>query len=76
MATLEEMSKFSESIETLVYDSYDSYTYLEAIVEHCRTSGLEIEVAVTLIHPALKSKIEEQAHDSNLLKGKHNRLPI
>ena len=74
--TPEEMMGFSESIETLVYDSDDSYTYLEAIVEHCRVSGLEVEIAATLVHPALKAKIEEQSYALNMLKGKYNRLPI
>lgn len=76
MPTLDEMVKFSESIETLVYDSYDNYTYLEAIIEHCKTTGLEVEVAASLIHPVLKSKIEEQSYHLNMLKDKYSRLPI
>lgn len=74
--TLDEMVKFSNSIETIVYDSFDTLTYLEAILEYCKTSGLEVEVAATLIPPALKSKIEEQAYGLNMLKDKYNRLPI
>ena len=68
------MLKFSLSIEQLVANT--DYTYLEAISEHCKETGLEIEVAATLITPNLKAKIQEQAENLNMLKGKGNRLPI
>ena len=74
MPTKEEMLKFSLGIEQLVANT--DYTYLEAISEHCKETGLEIEVAATLITPNLKSKIQEQAEGLNMLKGKSNRLPI
>ena len=61
-------------IEQLVANT--DYTYLEAITEHCKETGLEIEVAATLITPNLKAKIQEQAENLNMLKGKGNRLPI
>ena len=70
----EEMLSFSNNIESIV--STTDYTYLEAIVEHCKKTGLEVEVAATMIHSALKSKIEAQAADLNMLKYKPNRLPI
>jgi len=53
-----------------------NYNYIEAIVEHCRETGLEIEVAATLINANLKSKIENDAMDNNMLKEKGSRLPI
>jgi len=74
MATKDEMHKFSVEIESLVANT--DYTYLEAIVEHCKKIGLEMEVAATLITPPLKSRIEEQAEKLNLLKNKSSRLPI
>jgi hypothetical protein len=74
MPTKEEMLKFSLSIEQLVANT--DYTYLEAISEHCKETGLEVEVAATLITPNLKAKIQEQAESLNMLKGKGNRLPI
>ena len=73
MPTKDEMAKFAKSIESLVANT--DYNYIEAIVDHCKTTGLEIEVAATLISPALKSKIKEEAQDNNLLK-KTSRLPI
>jgi hypothetical protein len=74
MPTKEEMLKFSLGIEQLVANT--DYTYLEAISEHCKETGLEVEVAATLITPNLKAKIQEQAESLNMLKGKGNRLPI
>ena len=74
MATKEEMRKFAMKIESLVANT--DYTYLEAIVEHCKVTGLEIEVAATLVNPTLKAKMQEQAEKANLLKVKTSRLPI
>jgi len=74
MPTKDEMLKFSLNIEQLVANT--DYTYLEAITEHCKGTGLEIEVAATLITPNLKAKIQEQAESLNMLKDKGNRLPI
>lgn len=68
------MLKFSLRIEQLVANT--DYTYLEAISEHCKETGLEVEVAATLITPNLKAKIHEQAERLNMLKVKSSRLPI
>ena len=74
MPTKDEMAKFAEAIEDIVTKT--DYNYIEAIVHHCETTGLEIEVAATLINPNLKSKIRCVAMDFNLLKTKTSRLPI
>ena len=74
MATKDEMKKFAMAIEGLVANT--DYTYLEAIVEYCKNTELEIEVAASLINANLKSKIELQASDLNLLKTKNSKLPI
>ena len=74
MATKDEMKKCAVAIEGLV--SHTDYTYLEAIVEYCKDTELEIEVAASLINANLKSKIELQASDLNLLKVKNSKLPI
>ena len=74
MPTKDEMMKLTLEIESLVAKT--DYTYLEAIVEHCKGTGLEMEVAATLITPNLKSRIQEQAERLNMLKTKSNRLPI
>jgi hypothetical protein len=74
MPTKEEMSKFAKAIDSLVANT--DYNHIEAIVEYCKTTGLEIEVAATLINSNLKSKLENDAMDNNMLKVKSSRLPI
>jgi hypothetical protein len=74
MPTKDEMSKFAKAIESLVAST--DYNYIEAIVEHCKQTGLEIEVAATLCNSNLKAKLENDALDNNLLKVKSSRLPI
>jgi hypothetical protein len=74
MPTKEEMVKFAKAIETMVAES--DYTYIEAIVEYCNETGLEIEVAASLCNSNLKSKLENDAMDNNMLKVKSSRLPI
>lgn len=51
-------------------------SHIEAIVEHCKETGFEIEVASTLISPRLKGLIRDEAMDANMLKKEGNRLPI
>lgn len=74
MPTKEEMKNFAVNIERLVANT--DFNYIEAIVEYCKQTGLEVEVAATLINSNLKSKIENDAMDLNLLKVKGSRLPI
>mgnify|MGYP000933529932 FL=1 len=42
---------------------------------HYKTTGLEIEVASTLISAALKGRIREEAQDANMLR-KTSKLPL
>lgn len=74
MPTKSEIKKFAFTIDSLVANT--NYTYLEAILEHCRQTGLELEIAASLINSTLKSKIESQAMEQNMLKTKTPRLPI
>lgn len=71
--TKEEMKAFAADIEKIVAET--DYNYIEAIVEYCNTTGMEIEVASLLVNNNLKSKIENDAQDLNLLP-KSARLPI
>lgn len=68
------MSKFAKAIDALVANT--DYNYIEAVVEYCKQTGLEIEVAATLCNANLKAKLENDAMDNNLLKVKGSRLPI
>lgn len=74
MPTKDEMAKFARAIDGLVANT--DYNYIEAIVEYCKQTGLEIEVAATLVNSNLKSKLAINAMDLNLLKEKGSRLPI
>lgn len=73
MPTKDEMLKFAKSIEEIVATT--DYNHIEAIAEYCKKTGLEIEVAATLVNSNLKSKIESDAQDLNLLP-KSARLPF
>lgn len=74
MPTKDEQKKFSYAIDSLVANT--NYNYIEAILEYCKQTGLEVEVAATLINKSLKKKIENQAMENNMLKVKSARLPI
>lgn len=74
MPTKEEMSKFAKAIDAMVANT--DYNYIEAIVEYCKETGLEIEVAATLVNSNLKSKLTADAMDNNMLKEKGSRLPL
>jgi len=74
MPTKDEMKKFAFSIDSMVANT--NYTYLEAIIQYCKDTGLELEVAASLINSSLKIKIESQAMESNMLKIKSSKLPI
>jgi len=65
---------FSSKIEEMSTSS--GIGYIDSILEYCQSTGLEMEVAVTLISQNLKSKIEEEAVGKNLLKTKGARLMI
>lgn len=74
MPTKEEMRKFAFAIDSMVANT--DYNYIEAIVEYCKETGLEIEVAASLINANLKKKLENNAMDLNMLKEKSAKLPI
>lgn len=71
--TKTEINEFSEMISKLAASS--GGTHMDAIIHHCENSGMEVDVASSLISSALKAKIREEAQDLNLLK-KSSKLPI
>lgn len=73
MPSKEEIRKFSLLIEDLAVKL--ECNHIDAIIEHCNSTGLEVEVASTLISAALKAKIREDAQEINLIK-KTAKLPI
>lgn len=73
MPTKEEMLKFAKAIDGLVEKT--GFNYIEAITEYCAQTGMEIELAATLVNSNLKSKLQLDAQDLNLLP-KTTRLPF
>jgi hypothetical protein len=73
MATKDEIKEFSLMIEEL--SNTLRCNRMDAIIKHCKDTGLEVEVASTLISSALKSRIKEEAQELNLIK-KSSKLPL
>jgi hypothetical protein len=73
MPTKDEIQEFSMMIEKLAKEQ--KLGLMDAICHHCKQSGLEVEMAATLLSSALKAKIKEEAQELNLLK-KTSKLPI
>jgi len=68
-------SSFVEEIEILCRDK--NIEYIDAIVFWCEKNNLEIETAAYWIKkdPAMKSKVQAEAENLNILK-RGARLPI
>ena len=73
MPTKNEISEFSDMIAKLSYTL--GSTHMDAIIHHCEQTGMEVDVASSLISSALKAKIREEAQDLNLLK-RSSQLPL
>ena len=73
MPTKTEINEFSLLIENVSYE--ENLSYMDSIIYHCEQTGMEIEVASTLLTSVLKAKIREEAEQVNLLK-KTSKLPI
>jgi hypothetical protein len=73
MPTKNEISEFSTKIMEMAEES--NLSIMDSIVGYCEQTGMEIDVASTLISSALKAKLREEAQELNLLK-KSSKLPI
>jgi hypothetical protein len=73
MPTREEISEFSISIVKIADES--GHTCMDTIIEYCEKTGVEVEIAATLISAPLKSRIREEAQSVNLIK-KAAKLPL
>jgi hypothetical protein len=75
MPTKEEITTFSLTIESLVKKK--SVSYMDAVVMHCETTGLEVELASKLISGALKAKIKIEAEELHYLPRSNTyKLPV
>lgn len=65
MPTREEKDTFSLMIgdKALVQGS----THMDAIIDYCSKSGMEIETAASLLNGVIKAKIESEARDLRFL---------
>ena len=73
MPTKDEIREFSLMIEEMA--TRLKCTGMDAILEHCKQTGMEVEVASTLISTPLKARIREEAQELNLIK-KTSKLPL
>jgi hypothetical protein len=65
MPTREEKDNFSIMIEERAQSL--SITHMDAIIDYCKRSGMEVEVAASLLNTTIKSKIETEARDLRFL---------
>jgi hypothetical protein len=73
MPTKTEIAEFSDMISS--ESSLRTSSIMDTVVAHCESSGMEIDVASSLLSSALKARIREEAQELNLLK-KTSKLPI
>jgi hypothetical protein len=73
MPSKEEKDTFSLMIEEKATQL--GISYMEMIVEYCTSSGMEIEVAASLLNSTLKARIELEARDLRFLP-KMSVLPL
>ena len=73
MPTRDEMMKFAKAIEDMMRKH--RCNHIDAIVEYCKETGLEIEVAASLVNSNLKSKIESDAQEMRMMPAV-SKLPM
>ena len=73
MATREEISEFSTKIMEMADEQ--GQPCMDVIVQYCDETGIEVEVAATLVSSFLKARIREEAQSVNLIK-KAAKLPL
>jgi hypothetical protein len=73
MATREEISDFSTKILEMADEQRQPC--MDVIVQYCDETGIEVEVAATLVSSFLKARIREEAQSVNLIK-KAAKLPL
>ena len=73
MATRDEKNNFSLQIENIAKTLQVSF--IEAITHHCEQSGLEVEIAATLLNDRAKQIIREEAQELRYLP-RSSKLPL
>lgn len=72
MENIEEMHKFSNIIFDRV--GVGKLEYIDAIVSYCEEKELDIDSIISLISPALKTRMEEEAISLRLVRPSSPRL--
>ena len=69
-------AEFIMEIETIVRDK--NIEYIEAIILYCEKNNLEVETVATIIkqNQVIKSKVQHEAENLNMVKRTGARLPI
>lgn len=72
MENFDEMHKFSN----IIFDRVENnkLEYIDAIVSYCEEKELEVDSIVSLISPALKTRMEEEAILLRLVRPSSPRL--
>lgn len=71
----EDVENFSLKIEAIV-ENYD-ISYIEAILLHCESSGVEVDIVSKLISSSMKTKIQFEAEELHFLpKSNTTKLPF
>lgn len=70
MSSKSERQKFSDMIERNALDK--NITHIDAIVDYCDRTGLELTMVNSLVTVSLKSKIEQEAIHARALKIKRS----
>ena len=73
MATKDEKNNFSIAIEEIAAEH--NVSYIEDVTLYCEQTGLEVELAATLVNDILKSKIRSEAQVLRYLP-RTSKLPI
>jgi len=68
--------EFIMEIEEIVKDK--NIEYIEAVILYCEKNNLEVETVATIIKQNLviKTKIQHEAENLNMIKRPGSRLPI
>lgn len=69
-------AEFIAEIENIVWDK--DIDYIEAIILYCEKYNLEVETVATIIkqNQVIKSKVQYEAENLNMVKRTGARLPI
>ena len=67
-------NKFALIIENMVKEK--KISYIEAILEYCKTNEIDPSNTKSMINKTLKEKVAYEAQNLNMLKEKVAKLPL